>query len=205
MANHVIQPVDSNTDKHRTYRENMARYSLAMKQEFYFEAMLIDYAILEDRLSSMLFHIGALAQRTDTKVCAKVKKQLKSIVGRYTTGEVRLVIKSISGKEQILRSIARWAAETAGEPESDKYLAVLKEQFSAAEDLEEAFELLDQWRAYRNEVIHGLMNKNMDSLRTELPQQCAQGMQLARFFDSQLRQIKKGNRIRRCLKLKTAD
>ncbi len=205
MKERKIQPVDSNADKHRTYSENMARYNLAMKQEFYFEAMLIDYAILEDRLYSMLYHIGALESRTDTRLYKPTQKQIKAIVNRYDPNVSRFAITELSSKTKILRSIARWAGETAGEPENDKYLSLLKEQFSAVEDMETAFQCLDDWRDYRNEVIHGLMNKNMDSLHTELSQRCADGMKLARYFDSQLRLIKKGNRIRRALKLKTSQ
>ena len=56
---------------------------------------------------------------------------------------------------------------------------------------------------YRNEIIHGLMNKKMDTLKVDLPRRCQEGMQLARALDSRVRIIKKGNRIRRNLKLKT--
>jgi hypothetical protein len=174
-----------------------------MQQEFYFEALLIDYAILEDRLSSLLYHIGALDARTDRKICKKVKNHLRSLVGRYEKGDIKLTVTTISGKERIARAISRWAGETAGQSETDKYLSVLKEQFAAAEEFASVLDDIDDWRNYRNEIIHGLMNKNMDSLNEDLPRRCLEGMQLARALDSRIRTIKKGNRIRRNLKLKT--
>ena len=189
MEKHAIQPVADNLDKQRTYRSNISRYNAAMKHEFYFEAMLIDYAILEDRLSSILFHIGALANRTDTKICTMVRKQLRNIVARGQADEVKLVVKQISGN-------------TADQPESDKYLALLKEQFLAVEGMASALADLEKWCSYRNEIIHGLMNKNLESLNAELPQRCDEGFRLARYFDAQVRIIKKGNRLRRYLKLK---
>lgn len=50
MANRTIQPVTDNRDKQRTYSEQMGRYARAMRGAFYLEALLIDYAMLEDRL-----------------------------------------------------------------------------------------------------------------------------------------------------------
>ena len=54
MGKRLIQPVSDNKDKQRTYTENMAKYKKAIAGEFFFEAMLIDYAMLEDRLRSFL-------------------------------------------------------------------------------------------------------------------------------------------------------
>ena len=203
MAQPMIPCVTENSEKQRTYQENIRRFNAAMQQEFYFEAVLIDYAILEDRLSSLLYHIGALDARTDRKICKKVKNHLRRLVGRYEKNDFKMTVTTISGKEQIVRAVSRWAQETAGETENDKYLSVLKEQFLAAEDFSEVLDDIDNWREYRNEIIHGLMNKKMDSLRADLPRRCLEGMQLARALDSRVRAVKKGNRIRRNLKLKT--
>ena len=203
MSQPMIPCVTENAEKHRTYRENIRRFNTAMQQEFYFEALLIDYAILEDRLSSVLYHIGALDSRMDRKICTKVKNQLRSLVGRYEKGDFKLTVTTISGKAQIVRAISRWAQETAGQSETDKYLSVLKEQFVAAEEFSSVLDDIDDWRNYRNEIIHGLMNKKMDTLNVDLPRRCLEGMQLARALDSRIRTIKKGNRIRRNLKLKT--
>lgn len=203
MTQPMIPCVEGNAQKHLTYRENIRRFNAAMQQEFYFEALLIDYAILEDRLSSVLYHIGALDSRTDRKICKKVKNQLRSLVGRYEKGDIKLTVTTITGKERIVRAISRWAQETAGQSETDKYLALLKEQLLAAEDFSAVLDDVDDWRSYRNEIIHGLMNKDMQHLQTDLPRRCLEGMQLARALDSQIKIIKKGNRIRRNLKLKT--
>jgi hypothetical protein len=123
-------------------------------------------------------------------------------VGREQKEEVKLVVKKISGKASIVGAVARWAAETAHQPEQDKYLQILKEQFLAVEGMPSALADLGRWCGYRNEIIHGLMNKNLESLNTELARRCDEGFRLARYFDAQVRVIKKGNRIRKCLKLK---
>lgn len=53
------------------------------------------------------------------------------------------------------------------------------------------------WCKYRNEVIHSLLNKNIDSLEQELAEKASEGMQYARLLDAQERILKKGNCIRR--------
>ena len=45
------------------------------------------------------------------------------------------------------------------------------------------------------------MNKNLDSLSMELKAHAEAGMQLANYFDSQEKLLKKGNRIRKSANL----
>lgn len=47
-----IASVDNNYDKQMTYREQLGKYKVAMEHAFYFEALLIVYAMMEDRLRS---------------------------------------------------------------------------------------------------------------------------------------------------------
>ena len=48
MMERLIEPVKSNTEKALTYRQMKGRYNKAMKEGFYFEAVAIDYAMIED-------------------------------------------------------------------------------------------------------------------------------------------------------------
>ena len=72
MNTRLISPVTDNIDKQRTYREQMGRYKRAMQEGFYFEAMLISYATIEDRLFSMLYH---MAFRKNRKTLDPLKQQ----------------------------------------------------------------------------------------------------------------------------------
>ena len=80
MAKRKIQPVTDNLDKQRTYREHKGRYKRAMENEFFFEALLIDYALLEDRLRSMIYHMGFLKDRTAYRVWKKKSLCLQEII-----------------------------------------------------------------------------------------------------------------------------
>ena len=51
----IISTAKTNTDKYNTYTFMITRHKEAVKHGFCFEALLIDYAILEDRLVAFLW------------------------------------------------------------------------------------------------------------------------------------------------------
>ena len=48
----------SNMQKYFNYQEQMVRLKKAMAAQFYLEAIFIEYAVMEDRLASVLIHSG---------------------------------------------------------------------------------------------------------------------------------------------------
>lgn len=207
MSERIIKPVTDNMDKQRTYREHKGRYKRAMEGEFYFEALLIDYALLEDRLRSMIYHMGFLTDRTSLKIWKRKTACLREIVSLYKNDKEndRLGVTNISGKVKIIRCILKWAAYTEGGYQKDRHLSALKSQCEGldVDGLLLALDELQNWCAYRNEVIHGLMNKNLDSLSAELKIRAEEGMKLAEYFDSQEKLLKKGNKVRKSANLQT--
>ncbi len=206
MGNRIIQPVLDNKDKQRTYAQNKAKYKKAIAGEFYFEAILIDYAMLEDRLRSFLYYIALLKSKDSYKVDNHATAQkVRAIVAEYKEkGDSNsMAIINIKGKMIIVRSTLLWAKNSEEMPD-DFYLSVLKKQYEATLDIEELLIKLNDiadWCAYRNEVIHALLNKNTTSLMQKLPHQAQQGMELAVFMDNQVKKLKRNNKIRRELKL----
>ena len=79
----------------------------------------------------------------------------------------------------------------------------MKAQYESiyAYEMFEELEQLRAWLDYRNEIIHGLLNKNIESLYSELDTKVEEGMKIARYFDSQCKLLKKNNKIRKYLKL----
>ena len=199
-----IKPVTDNLDKQRTYAENIRRYNKAMKEGFYFEALLIDYAMIEDRLRSFIYHIGGLKTRDEHKISkGYAKNKLSEIVEKHKVeGESKgLGITSLSGKMKIVRATLIWSTELESTPD-DKYLRILKSQYEGQLDIGgilDTLEKIREWCDYRNEVIHALMNKSVESVDERIADQAAKGMVLARYLDSQVKNLKKGNRIRRSL------
>lgn len=200
-----IEIVCNNYEKQYTYKQNCIKYKKAMQEEFYFEAMLIAYAMLEDRLRSFLYHIGALSTRESRRVgCAKNKQQLKSIIKEELKLDKMPSVMQITGKIQIIRSTLHWALNVAGGYKDDKYLNALKYQYEGNIDIQAMLDLLDEiekWLNYRNEVNHGLLNKNVHNLNEKLAEKTENGMLLAKRTDEFVKAIKKRNYIRKSINL----
>ena len=206
MSTPQITPVASNREKQQTYREFMARYSRAMRNEFYLEALLIDYAVLEDRMRSFLYHMGVFRFRNNPRPNVdEVKRALASIVKEWKAKDEndQLGVNTITGKMKIIRCSAKWAALSEGVPDGGRYPVELKNKLQGL-DLNRLTELLDEikaWCGYRNEVIHSLLNKNNIRVDERLESMAQRGMELAREMGGFVAQLKKGNTLRNKLGL----
>lgn len=215
----VISPVETMQEKYETYRAEMARLKGALQQGFYFEAMLIEYALLEDRLRSFVYHAGLLQNRKASHLLPgknAVRKDFNRIAQRVKTWKLedgketgntsnfeRLSVNKISDKIFIVRTIVLWSSELESLPDESRYSQALRGQCESldAAALLETLDAIDTWRMYRNEVIHSLMNKRMESVQQKLSEQVEQGVQLARQLDAQVTILKKNNRIRKAARL----
>lgn len=210
MTKRIIDPVANNLEKYYTYREYISRYKRAIKEAFYYEALLIDYAMLEDRLRSFLYHMGALRTRNSFSVDFKKSKLfLKQILEEYTDKDEakNLGISSITGKMRILRCVALWAFNSNDVKKDDSYEYVLKSRMEEIDidRLLQTLSSIQEWCKYRNEIIHCLLNKNIASVNLNLAEQAEKGFVLARELDAQLRLFKKGNFIRKKMRLPIDD
>lgn len=201
MSERRILPVADNREKQETYREQMQRYIRAMRAGFFFEALLIDYAMLEDRLRSFLYHIAFFVSRDKTVCWKRTKPYFQKMVAAYKRNDEKatLGVTNISGKIKIVRSALRWVAEADAANESDRYLLMLKNQCESL-DIGAVFETLDavqEWCSYRNEIVHALLNKNVPGVYADLENQAKSGMDYSRLIDTQVRILKRGNRIRK--------
>ena len=205
MKSRKIESVKNNLDKQRTYAKQKEKYKSAMQHEFYLEALMIDYALLEDRLRSFLYHIGFLANRKSTSVWKKARPYFSDIVLQYKKCDEneKLGITNISGKIKIVRSVLLWVANTEGGYQNNKHLSLLKSQCESL-DIDVFLSTLkdiEDWCKYRNEIVHALMNKNLESIELQLKTQAELGIKLANIIDSQERIVKKGNKIRKGINL----
>ena len=91
-----MEPVTDNMQKYLNYREQMGRLKKAMHQQFYLEAIFIEYAIMEDRLESALRHGGKWNPKPDAfvsldskrKKLAKLAEDKNSLEQRYFSPEL---------------------------------------------------------------------------------------------------------------------
>lgn len=199
-----IASVGDNQDKRLTYRRWCGRYHKAMREGFYFEALLIDYALIEDALRSYLYHIGLIAERSSRNACKKAWPLRRVVQAYVPENGGRLGIVTITGKLSIVRAALLWHGDVGKGQVEEPYLSALVKQYedriNAASFLD-VLDRIDAWRKYRNEVMHGLMNKNLAALDERIVEQCEEGMVLARELQAQVKNVKYGNRIRRIMKL----
>ncbi|MBR1592301.1 MAG: hypothetical protein IJ666_04745 [Ruminococcus sp.] len=62
---------EKNYLKYELYKQNKAKLSKAMNNEFYFEALLIEYAIIEDRIDSLFRTVGC---KLSNSLCRNLNK-----------------------------------------------------------------------------------------------------------------------------------
>ena len=85
-----------NMQKYENYREQMGRLNKALNACFYLEAIFIEYAVMEDRLESILVHAGKWNPKPDTfvsmdtkcKKVAKLAENKKDLAHRYFSPEL---------------------------------------------------------------------------------------------------------------------
>lgn len=86
--------VITNSEKHENYREQMSRLTKAMKSQFYLEAVFIEYAVIEDRLTSILRYtndFNAEKHNTITKKLSKlesIQRDKNGILKNYISDEL---------------------------------------------------------------------------------------------------------------------
>ena len=192
-----IHQVQNRMEKHLTYQEQMKRYNTAIAHQFWFEAIMIDYACLEDRLRYMLYHLGVLNTETDEKI-EKNKRTLcfRDALREYYGPQAGLRINSISEKSKIIESIFRMALKNEKTEESDPLRLLLWKSLHDEEQAQDILHLLDdirEWCKYRNEIVHSLMSKDVGSLYIELEQQALEGHRLFRELDKHVQKVKRKN------------
>ena len=91
-----------NMQKYKNYKELHERLKKALKEEFYFEAVFIEYAIMEDRLESVLRYEGnSIHSKNHVSINRKIDK-VKTI-SREKNGLARKHF-----TEEFLDSIYAW-------------------------------------------------------------------------------------------------
>jgi len=203
MAVEQIKKAKNNKERQETYRVQLGRYKRAINNGFYFEALIIVYSLIEDRLKSFLYYCGYFANRNTIKLNDKVRYVVVSIVYGDNVPS-KISFGNITTKIKHIRELLKWVDSiTSDEIIDDIYLQALKCQLESLDigGILDVLEELDNrdsgWLTYRNEIIHAAMNKNIEALYENLAEYVNKGMEIARFIDSQVRVIKSKGQVRK--------
>ena len=77
----LIECVSDNDDKKFTYTVTIGRLEDATHSGFYLEALLIEGALIEDRIRSYLFHLGVFELRESREANADIAQKLVEMPG----------------------------------------------------------------------------------------------------------------------------
>ncbi len=195
--NTEVTKATNNMEKYYTYKELMERYKKAYEQEFYFESMFILYAVMEDRLRAILYHSGVIKQREDKNLdYSSNSKYLTEMFYDYNGNITRhkhiIDFSKIFNKISMVRAILRWERQNT-DYISSEYLKKLKTQYK---EIDKQYYLkvlndVEKWKNYRNELIHSVLENNIDSVNDTLKEKVDEGKQLINQLTELSRLVKK--------------
>jgi len=184
-------------EKQRSHAYLNRKYNQAIKDGFYFEALMIVYNLVEDRLIALLHYAGVVSRdaeklyvtkRTRASIRKLLDKKEKSIID----------VKNISVKIDILHA---FCVAKSGE---DDYVNAVKKQIDQSITADALCNLLGRctkWKDIRNKFVHGLANKNPYDVEAYALEVAVEGHKIARDIDNLVGRFSKNNRIRKDFKI----
>ncbi len=100
-----MEQIQNNMQKYENYREQMGRLKKALGAGFYLEAIFIEYAIMEDRLESILRHAGKWKEPKPNEPSLSIQKK-KNLIAKMADEKKSLAHKYFS--DDILSRIIAW-------------------------------------------------------------------------------------------------
>ena len=179
--NTIIKPVEDNYDKQNTYVVLNDKLTKAKEEGYYYESMFIVYAMIEDRLSSILYYLKATIQNEKKTVFNPENKNImKEIFFRENNidkDRFHFDFNKVSHKRLMLETLIKWSQKT---PTESKLHEDTKKILKDTENYLTTLKDLDKWCDYRNQLIHDIFNKNMQSVNDEIKEQIDKGYKVAR-------------------------
>lgn len=175
------------------YKEHKERFRRALNAECYLECVFIDYAMMEDRLLSILHHLNiADRERGNGRGWAKspaakragYKSALKSLPTIQANGSLPK-IDNISTKIEVLRTLATLVESEECCNDFDLWLHTdVRERLIEYNAVELCNRLID-WIGRRNDLVHALFGVRSRAYDAEALENLAlEGMELARRLDN---------------------
>ena len=113
--NTTIKPVEDNMDKYYTYKTLIEKYQRSYEEGFYFESLFLVYAMMEDRLRSILYHSNVITKRESEKPnVLETKELMEKIFFSETTHNKEkheFDFKSIAEKREMVESLIKWSTK----------------------------------------------------------------------------------------------
>ena len=102
------------TKKYLNYKEQMVRLKKAMAAQFFLEAIFIEYAVMEDRLESILRHSGVFNPKRHNKIKPKLgrvdelRREKKSLLHRSFSDElIEGIYQWLDARNQLIHALMK--------------------------------------------------------------------------------------------------
>lgn len=211
-----MDTVKNGKEKQQAYTHSFEMLSKAMNYEFYLEAVAITYAIMEDRLVSFLHHAGIVTRdKGDLRINRRLYPYMRALAGK--PDDYAIKIKEISVKLKLIERILQLSDQEAKNIDAliekkarekrintkplPGYMNMLYQQVDKTIDRDSVNDLLkkiDTWRGERNQLIHALLSKTVETSQTAKKECAKNGCDLARSLDKVLvKTFKRRNGIRK--------
>ena len=179
--NTTLKPVIDNIDKHYTYKTLIDQLNKSIEAGFYFESLFLEFAMMEDRLRSILYYSKVTKKKDSEKPNhPETQEEVKNIFFSETTHKPEtheFDFKSIAEKREMVESLIKWSIkdiESQNQIQED-----LKMQYQDLEIYLPVLEKMKDWCSYRNKLIHAIFDKNIESITIELRDRIIDGKNIA--------------------------
>ncbi|MDE7094719.1 MAG: hypothetical protein K2O52_07390 [Oscillospiraceae bacterium] len=215
-----MERITTGKEKQKAYRVEYSRYKKALAQEFYLEGLVIGYAIIEDRLVSFLHYCGIVSRnRNKLAINKSIYPFIRILLNKSEDASIK--VKDIRVKMNIVQALLELTPESAQQIENDTetiinrqnigkkrkkriltgYMVALQKKMDTLNRPELLSFLNDQlepWRINRNNIVHALLSKRVESVTDVKKELSEMGYELTRVLDNNLvKPTKKGTDIRK--------
>lgn len=181
MSKRLIKAVDDNMSKHFTYKELNKRKIDAYNNGNYMESIQYSYAMIEDRLLSILHHIYIINRKEyPYKFEEKVGAEMTNIL--YPNKNKKIAqprFDNINTKITTIQKIYNYKGEDIIIKKIQKHLLLNLN----IEEFKKDINKLKKWKNFRNEFTHAIYNKDMNDIISKEKEQALIGIELSESFD----------------------
>ena len=190
-----IKQVNNNYEKYLSIKDINGRFNKAYKYEFYYECLWLNYALIEDRTKAFFYHIGFLKRNRDgvhsnSKIKVTIRKLLKidKEKNRYNFDKLFYKLDYIS------KLIAWVKSDEETSSEYEKELKKVLNKYIVNDEFINTINYLNtDWRNIRNELVHGLCNKEIGAVSLELKALVENGYNSFKIITKAVSGIKRNN------------
>ena len=176
----MIKKVINNKDKELTYKELNKKCKLALENKEYETVLLYSYAMIEDRLLSMLHHLYVINRYGDSILPNDyIDNIIRPLLGHNNEAEKSKVYKiyNITTKINLIKMFNKKNKDK--HPYLNDCYRMIDSNIGIGK-LSNYFKRLKKWTSIRNEIIHGSFNKNINDLNNHLKESSIEGYNLAK-------------------------